>query len=496
VTRSSFLSADGKRLIDNFPCAVSPERALSHPLLTAPIGPSLLRLAGPTTGLMVVQIFVAIADTYFIGRLGTDALAGVALVFPFTTLMLNIAAGGMGGGVAAAMARALGAGRLDDARALVLHTLVLGVAFALIFTALAWTVGPALYELSGGSGVALQRALTFSRIWFGGAVAVWISFFFSALLRGGGDAVTPGRYGLLLSVVYVPLSGALALGFGDWAGLGVAGPAIASAIVNSAAVLLLARALWRGRLGFIPRLAGVRLQGRLFGEILRVGAISSITTLTGSLAAMLVTSLVGRFGVAALAGYSIGVRMEFMLGPLAFGIGSGLTTLVGVAAGAEAWPRAVRVAWTGALIAFACIGALGWTVVLVPETWSRVFTSEPQVIAASVSFITHVAPFYCLLGLGLTLNFASQGAGRMTAPVVASFARMLTATLGGWFAVEKLGLGLGGVFTAIAAGMAVYGCLIAGALLIVPWGPKRRAFRARLGFPFQERSRSGVKGSA
>jgi Na+-driven multidrug efflux pump len=85
--------------------------------LTAPIGPSLLRLAGPTTALMVVQIFVAIADTYFVGRLGTDALAGLALVFPFTALMQNIAAGGMGGGVASAMARALGAGRLDDARA-------------------------------------------------------------------------------------------------------------------------------------------------------------------------------------------------------------------------------------------------------------------------------------------------------------------------------------------------------------------------------------------
>jgi Na+-driven multidrug efflux pump len=145
MTRSSFPSADGRRLINPAPsiqrlCAFPPERVLSHPLLTAPIGPSLLRLAGPTTGLMVVQIFVAIADAYFVGRLGTDALAGLALVVPFLELMQNIAAGGMGGGVASAMARALGAGRLDDAGALVLHTLVLGVAFALVFTALAWTV--------------------------------------------------------------------------------------------------------------------------------------------------------------------------------------------------------------------------------------------------------------------------------------------------------------------------------------------------------------------
>ena len=104
---------------------------MSHPLLTAPIGRSLLRLAGPTTGLMVVQIVVAAVDVYFIGRLGIDALAAIALVFPFQMLMMNIAMGGMGGSVASSMARALGAGRLDDARGLVVHALVLAVACGL-----------------------------------------------------------------------------------------------------------------------------------------------------------------------------------------------------------------------------------------------------------------------------------------------------------------------------------------------------------------------------
>src|SRR4029077_5702610 len=129
----------------------------------------------------------------------------------------------------------------------------------------------------------------------------------------------------------------------------------------------------------------------------------------------------------------VGVRLEFMVAPLAFGIGTGLTTLVGVAAGAGDWQRAVRVAWTGGLIAFGVIGIIGWAVALLPETWSRLFASQPEVIAASVSYITRVAPFYCLFGLGLTLNFASQGAGRMTAPFVAGLARMVVATAGAWF---------------------------------------------------------------
>ncbi|WP_428672870.1 MATE family efflux transporter [Reyranella sp.] len=456
---------------------------MTHPLLTAPIGRSLWRLAGPTTAVMVVQTFVAIAETFFFGRLGTEALAGFALVFPFMMLMQMMAAGGMGGGVAAAMARALGGKRIEDARALVLHALVLGLGFALLFTLLAWTIAPTLFQLLGGHGAALANAETYSHVLFTGSIAIWANFFLAALLRGGGDAATPGRYMLIFSLLQIPLSGVLALGIGDWQGLGMAGPALSSVATMACAALLQARALWRGKLGFVPALTGIPLRTRLFWEILKVGLIASFSALTANLTAMLVTGLVARFGVTALAGYGIGVRLEFMLVPLAFGIGSGLTTLVGVAAGAGDWKRAVRVAWIGGGVAFGMIGAFGWIVALFAEGWSRLFSSDPQVIAATVSYITHVAPFYCLFGLGMTLSFASQGAGRMKAPFFAGIARMIVATAGGWFAIERLGFGIDGVFAAIAAGIILFGAMIAGPLLIKPWGPKRRRSRGKLAFP-------------
>ncbi len=441
---------------------------MSHPLLTAPIGASLLRLAGPTTLLMMLQVLVAAADIYFISRLGTAALAGIALVFPFQMLMQNIAMGGMGGGVASAMARALGAGRLEDARALVLHALILAASFAVAFTGLAWTAGPLLYRLMGGVGPALHEAIVYSNVWFAGAVLVWIIAFLASALRGGGDAATPGCYGLVASLAYVPLAAVLALGVGTWPGLGLIGLAIAAMITTAANALLLGRALRRGRLGFVPAVTGVRLRRHLFAEILRIGVLGSFTTLTANATAMVMTGLVGGFGVSALAGYGIGMRLEFMVAPLAFGIGTGLTTLVGVAAGAKAWRRAVRAAWTGGLTAFCLIGLIGWTVALLPEAWSSLFASDAAVIAASASYITHVAPFYCLFGLGLSLSFAAQGAGRMAVPVAAGIGRMMAAIAVGWLAVDN-GLGLAGVFTAMAAGMAVYGCVIAGSLLVAPW---------------------------
>lgn len=447
---------------------------MSHPLVTAPIGRSLLRLAGPTTAVMGMQVVVAVAEAWFVARLGVDSLAGIALVIPFVTLMMNMANGGMGGGVASALARALGAGRLDDARALVLHALLLGLGCSLVFTLFAWIALPTAFRWLGGSGAVLQQALAFSTVWFGGAAVVWLNAFLSALLRGGGDAATPSRIGFVLSVIYIPLLGVLTLGLGDWRGLGLVGSAIAPLITGGVGVALLGRAIAIGRAGFWRTLAGVPLQPRLFAEILRVGAMGSVSTVTATFTAMLVTGLVGRFGTAALAGYSIGMRLEFMLAPLAFGIGTGATTLVGIAAGADAWQRAVKVAWTGGLIAFAAMGAIGWAVALLPATWSSLFASDPAVVAASVACIVHVAPFYCLFGLGLTLNFASQGAGRMAVPVAASVARLVVAAAGGWFAAEKLGLGLDGVFMAVAASLAIYGLLIAGALLFFPWKSRRR----------------------
>jgi putative MATE family efflux protein len=436
---------------------------LSHPLLTAPLGPALWRLAGPTTALMLVQVGVAISETWIVGRLGTDALAGFVLVVPFMALMFNMANGGMGGAVASALARALGAGRLEDARVLMLHALLVGWALAFVFMALGWTALPVLFRLMGGNGRALAEALSFSNWFFAAAPLVWPSCFLAALLRGAGDTVTPSRIGVGTSFLYVALSLVLA------PQLGLVGLVIAGAIASTVSLALQVRAIRRGRLGFIPSIAGVRLQGRLFGEILRVGLLGSASTPAAVLTAVLVTGLVGRFGTAALAGYGIGMRLEFMLAPLAFAIGTGLTTLVGVAAGTGDWRRANHAAWLGGLVAFLLIGALGTVVALMPQTWSHIFSSDADVIAASVACLTRVAPFHCMFGLGLTLYFASQGAGRMAVPFSASILRMIVATGCGWLAVEVVGWDLDGVFAAIAASLVAYGGLIAGTLLVRPW---------------------------
>ena len=172
-------------------------------------------------------------------------------------MMTMMAAGGMGGGVAAAMARALGGGRIDDARALVLHALVLGAGARAALHPARLDGGARALPAAGRRGPALDNALTYSHVLFTGSLVIWANFFLSALLRGGGDAATPGRYMLFSSLAQVPLSYVLALGIGDWPGLGMAGPAVSSLLTSTVSALLQARALWRGKLGFMPALVGI-----------------------------------------------------------------------------------------------------------------------------------------------------------------------------------------------------------------------------------------------
>ncbi|HEY4842810.1 MAG TPA: MATE family efflux transporter [Terriglobales bacterium] len=140
------------------------ERALRQRLLTAPVVSLILQLAWPVIVVLLLQTLVGIAETFYVSFLGTDALAGVALVFPVVMLMTMMSSGGIGGGVSSAVARAIGAGRSVDANALVLHALVLAVVFGMAFTIGVLGTAPILYRALGGNGRVLDVALTYSKI--------------------------------------------------------------------------------------------------------------------------------------------------------------------------------------------------------------------------------------------------------------------------------------------------------------------------------------------
>ncbi|MFZ4480280.1 MAG: MATE family efflux transporter, partial [Rhodoferax sp.] len=144
-------------------------------LLQGPILSTLLRLAVPSVLAVLMQVLVGIAETLYIGRLGTTPLAAMALVFPFLMLAQQLSAGAMGGGVSSAISRAMGSSDLDRASALAVHAVVIGTLMGLVFSVVMLLLGPTLYRLLGGKAAVLDEAMAYSSVLFCGAVLVWLS---------------------------------------------------------------------------------------------------------------------------------------------------------------------------------------------------------------------------------------------------------------------------------------------------------------------------------
>ncbi len=196
----------------------------------------------------------------------------------------------------------------------------------------------------------------------------------------------------------------------------------------------------------------------LFRDILRVGAVAALITVQTNLTIAIATSLAGRFGPEAIAGYGTASRLEYLLVPLVFGLGGPLVAMVGANIGAGQRERALRAAWVGAAIATGITEAIGVAAAAFPHAWLALFDSDPAMLDAGTLYLHAVGPVYGLFGLGMALYFASQGAGRLFWPLVANFTRLAIAAGGGWLAL-RVGGDLSHVFLALAIALAAFGLI-------------------------------------
>jgi len=436
-------------------------------LLESPVLSILLRLALPNIVVMFVQAGTGLIETYFIGKLGTDALAGVSMVFPALMLMQMMSAGAMGGGISSAVARALGAGRRADANGLVLHALAIAVGCGIVFMVALLPGGTWLYRAMGGSGASLAAALTYSNIVFTGSILIWAFNALANVVRGTGNMLVPATVTIVGAVFLVPLSPCLIFGWGPFPQLGVAGGGLAVLIYYTCGIAVLAGYLWSGRSVLRPSLR-TRLTWAQCRDILRVGAAASLSTVQTNLTVAMTTALIGHFGAAAIAGYGVGSRLEYLLIPLVFGLGGPLVALVGTSIGAGRHKRALHIAWTGAAIAAGLTEAIGLAAATWPHAWLSLFDSDPEMLAAGTAYLRAVGPAYGLFGLGMALYFASQGAGRLLWPLLAGFIRLLVAVIGGFVLLRWTGR-LDAVFYALSGGLIVYGVIVAAAVYGGAW---------------------------
>src|ERR1700694_5394978 len=393
-------------------------------LVDGPILRTLLWLAWPNVIALSAGTCVVIAETSYIGRLGVESLAAMALVFPFVILTMTMSGGAMGGGVASAVARALGAGDVDRASTLAAHALLIGICFGLTFMLGMLIFGPRLLELLGGRGNVLAVALGYAKIFFGGAVLPWLMNTMAGILRGTGNMKLPSLMILNSAVCQIILGGTLGLGLGPIPQFGMCGVAAGSLSTYLISISIMAWFLFSGRARVLPRIRGLRIRWATFIDILKVGAVSCLSPMQSVLTISIFTHLLAGFGTEILAGYGVGARLEFMLTSVAFAVGIASVPMIGMAIGAGRIARARRIAWTAGLLSFISVGLIGTFIAIFPDLWVNIFTHDAGVRAASRQYLSTAAPMYAFIGLAMSMYFSSQGAAKVLGPVLAQSARL------------------------------------------------------------------------
>ena len=443
-------------------------------LITAPPLPLLARMATPSTLAFLVQGVVSLAEVWFIGRLGSISLAAIALAFPLLMLTQTLSGGAMGGAVASAIARALGAGDVARAEKLVWHALAMGVVGALVFFVIFLIGGEAFIRLLGGRGEVLEQSYAYALVLLSGGVFVWMVGITSAIFRGMGNMQYPALAMMLSSLLQVPLSGGLILGAYGLPQMGIVGAAISAVTSGLLVSTVMLRHLSKGD-GIVKlRLSALSFSKAHFDDILQVALPASLSPILTVSTVLMLTAFVGRFGEAALAGYGIGSRIEFLIIPLVFGLGSSMTSLVGMAIGAGDIKRAERVGWIGGLSAGVIAGVVGIVLAIVPNGWIALFTQDPLVHASAKAFIQIVGPCFFFQGLGLSLYFASQGANAMRWPVLATILRVAVAGCVSFSLGFIFDVGLVGIYYGSALGMVSYAIIIASAVKWGAWRPSAK----------------------
>jgi putative MATE family efflux protein len=446
--------------------------AVSAPLnslVTSPILPTLLRLALPNTVAMFGSTLVAVAETSYIGRLGIEPLAAIALVFPFAMLTQMMSAGAMGGGVSSAVSRALGAGDHDRAASLALHAAIIGVGGGLFFTVMMLLFGRRYFAVLGGQGAVLEQACDYSNVLFSGAIAIWLANTLASVLRGTGDMRLPSAILVAAAMVQIIVGGTFGLGLFGLPQFGMRGVAAGQLTAFSLGAAFLLWYLASGRSRLRLKFSAFRFQRGMFIDILKVGAVACLSPLQSVLTILIFTKIVAGFGTETLAGYGMGSRLEFLLTPIAFAIGVASVPMVGMAIGAGLVMRARRVAWTAAAVAGLSVGMVGLVVAVKPALWVSLFTTDPGVAAAANSYFAWAGPAFAFFGVGACLYFASQGAAKVEGPVLAYTARLAMVAIGGWW-LASIDAPVWTLFALVGGGMIVLGLGTVLSIRMTRWG--------------------------
>ena len=437
--------------------------------LKDPIFPLLIKMSAPNTVAFLINAVVVLAEFWFISQLGITPLAAVTLAFPAIMLTQQMAFGALGGAVTSSIARSLGAADKPRAEKLLWHSLYISCFGALAFLIIFFIFGEPLLRILGGTGALLEESLAYCFVYLLGAIVVWLSGSLTAALRGMGDMQFPAVLTVICAGIQVFFSAGFILGSFGLPKLGLVGSAWSMIVTSGFMALVTLIKISSPSSTVRLKLKRLTIERELFEDIFSVALPASLSPIMTVATVLLLTGLIGQFGTSAIAGYGIGSRVEFLLIPIVFGIGTAMTAMVGTNIGAKNIERAEKIGMVGATTAGLLSAVIGLALALTPNLWISIFTSDPETLLVTKKYIQILGVCYVFQGYGLSLYFASQGANAMKWPIIITAIRLIVFSVLALVAVYWLSYGLVSIFYASAIAMVVFGILMVISLKMGAW---------------------------
>ena len=438
-------------------------RAIRDRILSGPILPTMALLAWPVMLTGALQALYNLVDAFWLGRLGTAAVAAPGMAWPILFFFMSFAGGFQAAG-ATFVAQHFGARDVRGAEESAGQIAGFLALAAVVLGAFGFFLSPVVLRLIGAPADIYPLALVYLRIECLGLPIMFLAQAFGGLMLGLGNT----RLTMYLSVASLLLNGVLdplfIFGWGPIPGWGVAGAAAATILSRGLVAVVGLALLFSGRVGIRLHLRNLRPKLSRILPILRVGLPNVLDQASTSLGFVVMMGLVSGFGTAVVASYTVGNRIINLVNVISWGAGSALVAMVGQNLGADQPERAGKIARQGITAAFLALVALYFVTLLVRRPLFSLFVSDPEVIRQGAWYIAVFGtsiPFFGLFD-GAAATF--RGSGHTVPPMVMAIVRLwVLRVFLAWALAYPLGFGTTGMW----AGMALSNFL--GGLVLVLW---------------------------
>jgi len=384
---------------------------------TGNLNRAILLLAIPMVMEMVLESLFAVVDVLWVGRLGADAIATVGLTEALLSLVMAISFG-LSLSTTAMVARRIG--EKDPAGAAVagVQAIAIGLAVSAIIGIPCLFYGPDLLRVMGASPQVVAVGSGYARIALGGSAAIMLLFLNNAIFRGAGDAAIAMRLLWVSNIINLILDPCLIFGWGPFPKLGVTGAALATFTGRSIGVLYQFYRLLRGTERIRILRSQIRVNFSVLLRLLRVSLTGILQFLIAHTSWIGLVRIVSIFGSAALAGYTIAIRIVIFILLPSWGLSNAAATLVGQNLGAKQPERAAKSVWRTGFYNMLFLGGIGVFFAIFAVPVVRLFTSDPQVIPLAASCLRIISYGNIGYAYGMVMLQAFNGAGDTITPTI------------------------------------------------------------------------------